>query len=80
MFYRISKAPPGYPAEQQYLVAAYETLAYDSSKFWVTRDDGSKFTATLEEARRLIPSGARRLPSQPHHQFLDIIIAMHLVP
>jgi hypothetical protein len=72
MFYRILRAPPGYPPDQQYLVAAYETLDYASSKFWLTKDDGSKFTATLEEARRLIPSGARHLPSQPDHQFLEL--------
>ena len=72
MFYRILKAPPGYSPEQQYLVAAYETLAYDSSKFWVTTDDGNTFVATLEEARRVIPKGARLLPSQPDHQFLEL--------
>jgi hypothetical protein len=72
MFYRILKAPPGYPADQQYLVAAYGTLAYSSSKYFLTKDDGSKFTASLEEARRLIPSGARSLPSQPDHQFLEL--------
>jgi hypothetical protein len=72
MFYRILQAPPGYPPDQQYLVAAYETTDYASSKYWLTKDDGSKFMATLEEARRLIPSHAKRLPSQPDHQFLEL--------
>ena len=56
MFYRILKAPPGYPPEQQYQVVAYETLAYDSPKFWVTKEDGGNAVATLEEARRMIPN------------------------
>jgi hypothetical protein len=66
MLYRILRSPPGYPPEQQYLVAAYETLAFESCKFWVTKEDGSRFVATVEEARQLLPAGARLLPSEPH--------------
>ncbi len=72
VFYRILKAPPGYPPEQQYLVAAYETLDYYSCKGGITKDDGSGFSVTLEEARQMIPTGATRLHSQPDHQFLEL--------
>jgi hypothetical protein len=72
MFYRIFRAPPGYRPDQQYLVAAYEATDFDSFKFFLTTHDGSKFIATLEEARRLIPSCARRLPWEPDHQFLEL--------
>jgi hypothetical protein len=30
MIYRILAAPPGYPPECNYMVAAYQTLVYDS--------------------------------------------------
>jgi len=60
MIYRIVKAPPGYTAQQQYMVGVYETSALDSFQFNITRDDGSKFAATLDEARRMIPHSAKR--------------------
>ena len=72
MFYRILKAPPGYPPNQQYLVGAYQALDYDSYVFPVTKVDGSRFAATLHEAREMIPKGARLLPSQPESFFLEL--------
>ncbi len=72
MFYRILRAPPGYPSQQHYRVLAYESLEYDSVKFWVTKEDGAKSVATLEEARRLLPAGARYVHSQADHQFIEL--------
>jgi hypothetical protein len=72
MFYRIMKAPPGYPPEQQYLVGAYQSLAYDSYLSPITKADGSRFAATLDEARRMVPAGARLLSSPPEDQFVEL--------
>ena len=72
MFYRILRAAPGYPPEQQYLVGAYETLDYHSCKFQLTKHDGSEFVATLEDARQMLPPGAKRLSFQPDSQFLEL--------
>ena len=72
MIYRILKAPPGYAPEEQYYVAAYETTDYDSYKFEIKNDHGSKFVATQEEARRLIPINAKSLPFEPKNQFLEL--------
>jgi hypothetical protein len=72
MFYRIIKAPPGYALEQQYLVGAYETLEYDSFRFNMTKDDGTKFAPNLDEAYRMIPTSAKRLPFDPEFQFLEL--------
>lgn len=72
MFYRILKAPPGYPSHQNYMVAEYTTLEFDSCCGNVKTIDGSRFFATLEEARKAIPCGARQLPFEPEHQFLEL--------
>jgi hypothetical protein len=72
MIYRILATPPGYSPECNYMVAAYETLEYDSSVGWVRGPDGKRFTATLEEARSLLPANARRLAFAPEHQFLEV--------
>jgi hypothetical protein len=72
MFYRILKAPPGYPSHQKYMVAEYTTLEFDSCRGNVKAIDGSRFFATLEEARKAIPSDARQLPFEPEYQFLEL--------
>jgi len=72
MIYRILAAPPGYPPGCDYMVAAYRTLEYGSCLGNVRTADGSLFTATLEEARGLLPADARRLLSEPEHQFLEL--------
>lgn len=72
MIYRILAAPPGYPPECNYMVAVYETLEYDSCVGNVRRADSTLFTATLEEAKGLLPTDARRLPFKPEHQFLEL--------
>jgi hypothetical protein len=71
MYYRIVNNVPGYPPEQQYMVAAYETLAYEHA-FALRKPDGSRYLATLEEARQLLPPGAKCLSSQPEDQFLEL--------
>ena len=72
MFYRIIKAPPGYAVEQKYLVAAYETMDLLSRKHNVTREDGTLFATTLEEAREMLPKNAKQQPYQPSDQFLEL--------
>jgi hypothetical protein len=72
MIYRILKSPPGYPSDQNYLVAAYNNLDYKSSICYLETEDGRRFVATLEEARRLIPDHAKRIPFEPENQFLEL--------
>jgi len=72
VFYRILAAPPGYGPDEKYMVAAYETLEYTSCVGNVKKADSSRFAATLEEARTMLPGSARHLPSEPDHQFLEL--------
>ena len=72
MFYRIVKAPPGYAPDQNYLVAAYQTMDARSKKCNITKADGSLFAATLEEARRMIPTNATPHSFEPTDQFLEV--------
>jgi hypothetical protein len=72
MFYRILAAPPGYPPDQKYAVAAYETLEYSSSVGGIRKPDSTRLVATLEEARGLLPANARRLAFEPQDQFLEL--------
>jgi hypothetical protein len=72
MIYRILTAPPGYPAEARFWVCSYGNLDFDSGVCILTREDGEKFAATLEEARRMIPKGAVRLPFEPKAQFIEL--------
>lgn len=69
MVYRILKSPPGYPEGQQYMVVEYEKMEITSS---VKDRPGWTFAATLEDARRLIPTEAVRLPFEPMNQFLEL--------
>jgi len=72
MFYRILKAAPGYPKDQQFSVATYNDLALDSAGGYLTNDQGSRYVASLHEARQLIPENARRLPFERTNQFLEL--------
>lgn len=72
MFYRVLAAPPGYPAHQKYMVAEYTALDFDSCRGNVKTTDGSRFFATLEEARKAIPCDGRQLPFEPEYQFLEL--------
>jgi hypothetical protein len=72
MISRILAVPPGYPPECNYMVAAYRILEHDSCVGSVRRADRSRFTATLEETRGLLPPDARRLPFEPEYQFLEL--------
>jgi hypothetical protein len=72
MIYRLMKSPPGYAPEQQYMVGAYRTLEFDSFEFILTTSKGSQFASTLDEARRLIPSCAKKLAFESIDQFLEL--------
>ena len=72
MFYRIIRAPPGYPAHQTFMLAAYETLACDSCKGGAKNVESSPFFESLEDARKAIPADARRLPCAPEYQFIEL--------
>ena len=72
MFYRILKAPPGYPPHQNFVVVAYETLEFESSCGRTKNSDGTVFFATLEEAREGLPVDARQLSFLPEAQFVEL--------
>jgi hypothetical protein len=72
VFYRILRAPPGYPAHQKYMVSAYTTLEYSSSCGYIANEVGTRFFATLEEARQAMPQDARKLPFEQEDQFLEL--------
>lgn len=72
MFFRIIAAPPGYAADERYMVAAYESLEFDSCQSTLLSPSGSKFAATIEEARKMIPGSARPLRFEPDCQFLEL--------
>ena len=55
------------------MLAKYRTLDYASSFGNVKNADGSPFFASVEEARKAIPTGVRqRLPFEPDHQFVEL--------
>jgi hypothetical protein len=73
MFYRIMMAPPGYAPHQRYMVAAYRTLELPATgSVGLNNADGSPFFSSLEEARRVIPANAKKLPFEPRWQFFEL--------
>lgn len=72
MYYRILDAPPGYPHDCKYMVAAYETLEYSTCVGSVLGNDGRRFVRTIEEARELIPKPRVQLPFDRDAQFLEL--------
>ena len=66
MIFRLLKAPPGFPPEEQYWVVEYENLDLDS------HNGRWQSVASLNEARRLIPKDAVRLQFEPMGQFLEL--------
>ena len=72
MFYRILSVPPGYGPDRQYLIAAYETLDYDSCQGSPSGKKEVLWAKTIEEARAHIPEGAERLPWVRQYQFIEL--------
>ncbi len=72
MIYRVLSATAGHPLDQNYTVAAYRALDFESYVGGVEKANGSLFAATLEEAREMIPGDARRLAFKREHQFLEL--------
>ena len=72
MIYRIIAAPPGYPPDQQYGAAAYETLDFQTLKYSFNSNDGARYVATVEKAREMIPANAKLLSAEPDFQFLEL--------
>jgi hypothetical protein len=73
MYYRIMKHPfHAWPPDIKYHVAIYRTLEFPSCCGSVLNPDGSDVFSTIEEARKVIPAGAKQLPFQPKHQFLEL--------
>jgi hypothetical protein len=72
MYYRIIKAPPGYGPTENYMVAAYETAELPSKGTAIRKADGSRFTATLEEARKMLPPDAKPVSFEPYYQSLEL--------
>lgn len=73
LFYRILNAPPGYP--ERYWVSAYTSLDFKSSV-----KERPRTAVTIDEARSLIPKGARQLPFEPQNQFLELWETDDLAP
>ena len=72
MFYRIMTAPPGQGPQEKFMVGVYETLKFGSCVGSLRQKDGGRFFASLEEARRMLPAGARRLTFVAEDQFLEL--------
>lgn len=72
MYYRVMTAPPGHGPADKFMVGVYETLKYGSCMGSLRKKDGSNLTATLEEARQMLPANARRLPFVAEDQFLEL--------
>ena len=72
MFYRILLAPPGYADDQKYMVGKYSTIEFGSCGGNVLNDNGSRFFATLDEARKAIPKKTTQLPFDPERQFVEL--------
>ena len=73
MVYRILKSPPGYP--EPYMVAVYESTEFGSCLGNLRNAAGSRFIATLQEARDLLPESAKRAPFEPEDQFLELWVS-----
>lgn len=73
MFYRIMNSPPGYALHQRYMVGAYRTLELPATdSVGLNNADGSPFFSSLEDARWVLPAGAKQLPFEPRWQFLEL--------
>jgi hypothetical protein len=72
VFYRVMTAPPDHGPAEKFMVGVYETLKYGSCVGSLRKKDGSRFTATLEEARQMLPAEARQLPFVAEDQFLEL--------
>lgn len=65
-------SPPGYPPSQSYMVGKYRDMSLDSHCEIVANDDGSNFFACLDDARKIIPNGARQIAFEPEDQFVEL--------
>lgn len=72
MFYRIMTAPPGYGPDEKYMVGAYETIDLDSHVKKLLTESGGYFAATLEEARRMLPTNAKLISTERVWQHLEL--------
>lgn len=73
MYYRIMRAPPGYPEDQKYLVGRYKNAdTCDGFAGYLKKEDGTRFAATLEEARYMLPENSTLMPFKPVDQFLEL--------
>lgn len=73
MVYRIIKSPPGYSADQNFMVGRYIDKSVDSESYQgrVANPEGREFFATIDEARSAIPSNAVSLQVPIRDQFLE---------
>ncbi len=72
MFFRIMSAPPGYGPEERFMVAGYPDRDFRLPGFSIFNDEGSRFAASLEEARAMLPKNAKRLPYERYCQYLEL--------
>ncbi len=72
MIYRILLVPPGYAPNERFMVAKYQATNIRTSLGRITDASGAEYFSTIEGARRALPLGARQLPYEPEHQFLEL--------
>lgn len=72
MFFRVLIAPPGYMSPIGYMVGEYQTAAFESFVRNLVSATGAKVFSSIEEARKLIPKNAVRLPYDRDAQFLEL--------
>jgi hypothetical protein len=72
MYYRIMTSPPGYGSDEKYMVGVYATLDKLSKTCNLKKSNGRPLSATLEEARSMLPSTAQQIPFKPQFQFLEL--------
>ncbi|MBL8819897.1 MAG: hypothetical protein JNL58_27980 [Planctomyces sp.] len=65
-------APPGYSPSQRYMVGKYWNFSLDSHCEVIANNDGSRFFASLEDARDMIPRGAAQIAFEPMDQFVEL--------
>jgi len=72
MYYYIMTSPPGYPANENFMVGAYRSKEFDSCiGHFVGKKDRPLF-GTLEDARHTIPGDPQRLDFEPKDQFIEL--------
>ena len=69
MIYRIIASPPGYPP---FLIGCYENIEFDSHIDSPEDEYENQFFDSIEAAREALPPNAKKTPSDPDAQFIEL--------